>query len=174
LQGLDAVVIGIRAHNIYEYLSDKNDVLNNYVKNGGNLIAQYIKSNTVGLKRLKLGPYPFSISAASRVTVEDAPVNFLLPQHSALNYPNKITNKDFEGWVQERSTYQVDQADPAFEMLLSMSDPNEKAGNGSLAIAKYGKGNFAYVSLVLFRQLPAGIPGAFKILANLVALPKNE
>jgi LmbE family N-acetylglucosaminyl deacetylase len=174
LQGLDAVVIGIRAHNIYEYLSDKNDVLNNYVKNGGNLIAQYIKSNTVGLKRLKLGPYPFSISAASRVTVEDAPVNFLLPQHSALNYPNKITNKDFEGWVQERSTYQVDQADPAFEMPLSMSDPNEKAGNGSLAIAKYGKGNFAYVSLVLFRQLPAGIPGAFKILANLVALPKNE
>jgi LmbE family N-acetylglucosaminyl deacetylase len=173
LQGLDAIVIGIRAHNIYEYLSDKNDVLNNYVKNGGNLIAQYIKSNNIGLKRLKLGPYPFSISAASRVTVEDAPVSFLLPQHPALNYPNKITDKDFKDWIQERSTYQVDQADPAFEMPLSMNDPNEKPGNGSLAIAKYGKGNFAYVSLVLFRQLPAGNAGAFKILANLLALPKN-
>jgi LmbE family N-acetylglucosaminyl deacetylase len=173
LQGLDAVVIGIRAHNIYEYLSDKNDILNNYVKNGGNLIAQYIKSNNIGSKRLKLGPYPFSISAASRVTVEDAPVSFLLPQHPALNYPNKITDKDFNDWIQERSTYQVDQADPAFEMPLSMNDPNEKPGNGSLAIAKYGKGNFAYVSLVLFRQLPAGNAGAFKILANLVALPKN-
>lgn len=173
LKGLDAIVIGIRAHNIYEYLSDKNDVLSNYVKNGGNLVAQYIKSNNIGLKRLKLGPYPFSISSASRVTVEDAPVNFLLPQHPVLNYPNKITSADFNDWIQERSTYQVDQADPAFEMPLSMNDPNEKPGNGSLAIAKYGKGNFAYVSLVLFRQLPAGNPGAFKILANLVALPKN-
>lgn len=174
LQSLDAVIIGIRAHNIYEYLSNKNDVLNNYVKNGGNLIAQYIKSNTIGNKRLKLGPYPFSISSGSRVTEEEAPVNILLPEHPVLNYPNKITDQDFNDWTQERSTYQVDQADEHFEMPLAMNDTNEKSSNGSLAIAKYGKGNFAYVSLVLFRQLPAGVPGAYRLLANLIALPKNK
>jgi hypothetical protein len=174
LQGLLMPCDRYRAHNIYEYLSDKNDVLNNYVKNGGNLIAQYIKSNNMGIKTFEARALSVFYQRASRVTVEDAPVSFLLPQHSSLNYPNKITNKDFDGWIQERSTYQVDQADAAFEMPLSMNDPNEKAGNGSLAIAKYGKGNFAYVSLVLFRQLPAGNPGAFKILANLIALPKNK
>lgn len=174
LQQFDAIIIGIRAHNIYEYLSDKNEVLNNYVKNGGNLISQYIKSNTVGSKRLKLAPYPFTISAGLRVTEENAKVNFLLPQHSVLNYPNKITENDFDGWVQERSTYQVDQADAHYEMPLGMNDTNEKQSNGSLAIAKYGKGNFAYVGLVLFRQLPAGVPGAYRLLANLIALPKNN
>lgn len=174
LQNFDAVIIGIRAHNIYEYLSDKNDVLNNYVKNGGNLIAQYIKSNTVGSKRLKLGPYPFSISSGSRVTEEEAEVRFLLPQHTALNYPNKISDLDFKDWVQERSTYQIDQADAHYEMPLSMNDTGEKQSNGSLAITKFGKGNFAYVSLVLFRQLPAGNAGAFRLLANLIALPQNN
>jgi hypothetical protein len=174
LQKFDAIVVGIRAHNIYEYLTTKNDVLNQYVQNGGNLIAQYIKSNTVGSKRIKVGPYPFTISAGSRVTEEDAKVNFLLSNHAALNYPNKITAKDFEGWVQERSTYQVDQAGPEFERLIAMNDTGEKESNGSLAIAKYGKGNFAYVSLVLFRQLPAGVAGAYKLMANLIALPKNK
>jgi hypothetical protein len=174
LKPFDAVIIGIRAHNIYDYLSDKNDVFSNYVMNGGNLISQYIKSNNIGSKRLKLGPYPFSISAQSRVTEEGAKVNFLLPEHSVLNYPNKITDKDFEDWIQERSTYQVDQADAHYEMPLQMNDTNEKPANGSLAIAKYGKGNFAYVSLVLFRQLPAGNSGAYRLLANLIALPKNK
>jgi LmbE family N-acetylglucosaminyl deacetylase len=174
LKSLDAVIIGIRAHNIYEYLSDKNDVLNNYVKNGGNLIAQYIKSNTIGSRKIELGPYPFSISSGSRVTEEDAEVNFALPNHPVLNYPNKITQHDFDNWIQERSTYQVTQADPHYEMPLRMHDTGEKDANGSLAIAKYGKGNFAYVSLVLFRELPAGIPGAYRILANLIALPKNN
>jgi len=174
LKPFDAVVIGIRAHNIYEWLSDKNDVLNNYVFNGGNLISQYIKSNNIGSKRLKLGPYPFSISTASRVTEEDAKVSFLLPQHAILNYPNKITDKDFDGWIQERSTYQVDQMDAHYEALLGMNDTNEKQSNGSLVTTKYGKGNFTYVSLVLFRQLPAGNPGAYKLLANIIALPKNK
>ncbi len=174
LQQFDAVITGIRASNIFDFLTVKNDVLNKYVENGGNLIAQYIKSNTVGSKRLKLGPYSFSISSGSRVTEENTKVNFLLPQHSVLNYPNKITEKDFDGWIQERSTYQVDQADTHYEMPLSMNDTGEKESNGSLAIAKYGKGNFAYVSLVLFRQLPAGVPGAYRLLANLIALPKSK
>lgn len=173
LKQFDAIVTGIRASNIYEYLTEKNEVLNEYVKNGGNLIAQYIKSNNVGSQRLHLGPYPFTISTGSRVTEENAAVHFALPDHPVLNYPNKISEQDFEGWVQERSTYQVMQSDPHFEMPLVMHDSGEKDSNGSLAIAKYGKGNFAYVSLVLFRQLPAGIPGAFRILVNLLALPKN-
>jgi LmbE family N-acetylglucosaminyl deacetylase len=175
LKEFDAVIIGIRAPNIYDWLSERNDVLNNYVKSGGNLIAQYIKSNTTASnKRIKLGPYPFSISTGLRVTDETAPVNFLLPDHPVLNYPNKIGANDFDGWIQERSTYQVDQADAHYAMPLGMNDAGEKPGNGSLAIAPYGKGNFAYVSLVLFRQLPAAVPGAFRILANLIALPKNE
>ncbi len=174
LKQFDAIVIGIRAHNIYEYLSDKNDVLNNYVLNGGNLISQYIKNNTIGAKRVKLGPYPFSIATNSRVSEEDAQVNFLLPGHPVLNYPNKITEADFEGWIQERSTYQADQADPHFEMPLGMNDTGEKQGNGSLITAKYGKGTFTYVSLVLFRQLPAGVPGAYRLFANIIALAKNN
>lgn len=173
LQHFDAVIVGVRAYNIYEYLSNKNDILNQYIQNGGNLIVQYMKSNQVGANSIKVGPYPFNFSS-TRVTEENAKVNFLLPQNPALNYPNKITQKDFEGWVQERSTYQADVTDEHYETLLGMNDTGEPESNGSLVIAKYGKGNFAYVSLVLFRQLPAGVPGAYRLLANLIALPKNK
>lgn len=173
LEKFDAIIIGVRAHNIYEYLTTKNEVLNQYVFSGGNLIVQYIRSNAVGNKRIKVGPYPFTVSN-QRVAEEDAAVKFLLPNHSALNYPNKITAKDFDGWVQERSTYQMDQSGAEFERLLAMNDTGEKESNGSLAIAKYGKGNVSYVSLVLFRQLPAGISGAYRLLANLIALPQNK
>jgi LmbE family N-acetylglucosaminyl deacetylase len=175
LKKFDAIITGIRAYNMYAWLSNKNDVLNNYVNNGGNLIVQYLKSNTVGLSKVKVGPYPFVVNAGSRVTEENAAVKFALPKHPVLNYPNKITNKDFEGWTQERSTYQAEQFDTTrFTTPLAMNDTDEKESNGSLAIAKYGKGNFAYVSLVLFRQLPAGVPGAYRLLANLIALPKNK
>ena len=171
LKQFDAIITGIRAYNIYEYLSNKNDVLMRYVQNGGNLIVQYLKSNQVGSKRVRVGPYPFTIDAGSRVTEEDAKVNFLLPDHPVLNYPNKITEKDFEGWVQERSTYQVSQMDEHYQTPLGMNDKDEKQSNGSLAIAKYGKGNFVYASLVFFRQLPAGVPGAYRLMANLIGLP---
>ena len=171
LKQFDAIITGIRAYNIYAYLSDKNDILMRYVQNGGNLIVQYIKSNQVGLQKVKAGPYPFLINAGSRVTEEDAKVNFLLPAHPALNYPNKITQKDFEGWVQERSTYQAIQLDSHYEALLGMHDTGEQESNGSLVIAKYGKGNFVYAGLVFFRELPAGVPGAYRLMANLIALP---
>jgi hypothetical protein len=170
LKQFDAVITGIRSYNIYEYLTNKNDVLNRYVENGGNLIVQYLKSNQVGNRRVKVGPYPFAIDAGSRVTEEDAPVTFLLPDHPVLNFPNKITQKDFEGWVQERSTYQLTSKDEHYILPLGMSDKGESQGNGSLAIAKYGKGNFIYASLVFFRQLPAGVPGAYRLMANLIAL----
>lgn len=174
LKQYDAIITGIRAYNLYEYLSDKNDVLMRYVKNGGNMIVQYMKSNQVGDKNITVGPYPFKISSGSRVTEEDAKVNFLLPDNPALNYPNKITEKDFEGWVQERSTYQAVQLDSHYETPLGMHDTDEEESNGSLAIAKYGKGNFVYASLVFFRQLPDGVPGAYRLMANLIALPKNK
>ena len=174
LKQFDAIITGIRAYNIYAYLSDKNDILMRYVQNGGNMIVQYMKSNQVGNKNITVGPYPFTISGGSRVTEEDAKVSFLLPDNPALNYPNKITQKDFEGWVQERSTYQAVKSDSHYETPLGMHDTDEDQSNGSLAIAKYGKGNFVYASLVFFRQLPSGIPGAYRLMANLIALPKNK
>ncbi len=174
LKKFDVIITGVRAYNIFEYLTNKNDLINKFVENGGNLIIQYIKSNQVGLKRIKAGPYPFTVSTGNRVTEENASVTFLLPQHALLNYPNKITAEDFVGWTQERSTYQADQMDPHFEALLSMHDTGEKESNGSLLTAKYGKGNVSYVSLVLFRQLPAGVPGAYRLLANLIALNSNK
>lgn len=173
LKQYNAIVVGVRAYNIFEYLSNRNDVFNRYVENGGNMIVQYMKSMQVGLHKVQAGPYAYTITN-TRVTEENAKVNFLSPKHSVFNYPNKITEKDFEGWIQERSTYQVDQSDEHFERLLSMNDVGEKESNGSLAIAKYGKGNYAYVGLVLFRQLPAGVPGAYRLMANLIGLPKNK
>ncbi len=174
LKQYDAIITGIRAYNLFEYLSDKNDVLMRYVKNGGNMIVQYLKSNQVGEKNIAVGPYPFKISSGSRVTEEDAKVDFLLPESPALNYPNKITQHDFDGWIQERSTYQAVTLDPKYETPLSMHDTGEEPANGSLAIVKYGEGNFVYASLVFFRELPAGVPGAYRLMANLIALPKNK
>jgi len=174
LKQFDAIITGIRAYNIYEWLSNKNEVLKRYVENGGNLIVQYIKSNQVGQRKVVAGPYPFTIDAGTRVTEEDATVTFLLPDHPVLNYPNKITAKDFEGWVQERSTYQAVKLDEHYEMPLAMNDKGEKQSSGSLAITKYGKGNFVYASLVFFRELPAGVPGAYRLMANLIALQKNK
>jgi len=174
LRQFDAVIIGIRAYNIHEFLTTKNDILNRYIYNGGNLIIQYFKSNYINNKPVKAGPYAFLVNGSPRVTEENSPVEFVLPKHSVLNYPNTITEKDFEGWVQERSTYQAQTNDTHFEMPLQMHDSGEAPSKGSLLIAPYGKGNVAYVSLVLFRQLPAGVPGSYKLMANLIALPKHN
>jgi len=174
LKGLDAIVVGIRAFNMYAYLSDKQAVLNEYIANGGNLIVQYLKSNQVGTQNIKVGPYPFTVNSGRRVTEENTDVTFVLPNHSVLNFPNKISAQDFNNWVQERSTYQAENIDARFQTPLQMSDTGEAPSMGSLLIAPFGKGNFAYVSLALFRQLPAGNPGAYKLLANLLSLPKNQ
>jgi LmbE family N-acetylglucosaminyl deacetylase len=174
LKQFDAIVTGIRAYNMHEWLSSKNDVFMKYVENGGNMIVQYLKSNQVGNSRVKVGPYKFSVDPSTRVTEEDAEISFLLPDHPVLHYPNEISKADFTGWVQERSTYQAIQADSNYVMPLSMNDRSEKPSAGSLAIAKYGRGNFVYASLVFFRQLPAGNPGAYRLFANLLALPANR
>lgn len=173
LKGLDAIVVGIRAFNMYAYLTDKQTILNDYIAAGGNLIVQYIKSNQVGTQNIKMGPYPFTINGGKRVTEENATVTFALPNHPVLNSPNTITADDFKNWVQERSTYQAENIDPHFQMPLQMNDTGETPSQGSLLITPFGKGNFAYVSLALFRQLPAGNPGAYKLFANLISLPKN-
>lgn len=173
LKGLDAIVVGIRAFNMYAYLTEKQSILNDYIAAGGNLIVQYIKSNQVGAQNIKMGPYPFTINSGKRVTEENALVTFALPNHPVLNVPNKINSEDFSHWVQERSTYQAENIDPHFQTPLQMNDNGEAPSVGSLLIAPFGKGNFAYVSLALFRQLPAGNPGAFKLFANLISLPKN-
>mgnify|MGYP002400171698 CR=1 FL=1 len=173
LKQFDAVITGVRAYNVHDYLETKYAVLMDYVKEGGNLIVQYNTSNFISTVSSKIGPYPFAISR-NRVTDENAKVNFLLPNHPVLNYPNKITDKDFEGWVQERGIYFADQVDATYEMPLLMADPNEKPHNGSLIIANYGKGTFVYTGLVFFRELPAGVPGAYRLLANMIALNKKK
>ena len=174
LKGLDAIVVGIRAFNMYAYLSDKQAVLNEYIAAGGNLIVQYLKSNQVGTQNIKVGPYPFTVNSGRRVTEENTDVTFVLPNHPVLNFPNKISRQDFNNWVQERSTYQAENIDAHFQTPLQMSDTGEAPSMGSLLITPFGKGNFAYVSLALFRQLPAGNPGAYKLFANLLSLPKNQ
>ena len=168
-----AIVVGIRAYNIHEWLSNKNEVLNQYIANGGHLIVQYLKNNLVGNKRVKVGPYDFSVSNI-RVTEEKAAVAFLNLQHPFMNFPNKLGEKDFENWIQERSTYQMEPVKEPYEAFFQMKDANDSPTKGSLVSASYGKGYFTYVSLVLFRQLPAGVPGSYKLLANLIAATPNK
>lgn len=166
LQNFDAIVTGVRLYNINEDVKTIQPKLLAYVNNGGTLLIQYNVNN--GLKTQNIGPYPFKISN-TRVTEEDAKVIFSAPAHPALNYPNKITEKDFEGWVQERGLYFATAIDPKYQTILSMADTNEQPSEGALLVANYGKGKFIYTSLVFFRELPAGVPGAFKLFVNLLA-----
>ena len=171
LKQFDAIITGVRAYNINEWLTNSYDALMQYVKDGGILLTQYNTSSQIGPVKAKIAPYPFTISR-NRITDEEAEVKFLLPDHPALNYPNKITQKDFEGWVQERSIYNAENIDNNYQRILSMKDPNEKEQDGSLIIANYGKGRFVYTGLVFFRELPAGVPGAYRLFANLIARSK--
>jgi LmbE family N-acetylglucosaminyl deacetylase len=169
LRQFDAVLTGVRAYDVHGWLMGKYEILMDYVKEGGNLIVQYNRNN-IGNSKIKIGPYPFAINNI-RVTDETAKVNFLHPDHPVLNYPNKITDKDFDGWIQERGIYFAGNLDPAFETVLSMKDPGEQEDQkGSLVIASYGTGKFVYTGLVFFRELPAGVPGAYRLLANIIAL----
>ena len=172
LAGFDAIVTGVRAYNVNGFLKEGYQTLLQYVQNGGNLIVQYNRTGTNGLTP-PMAPYPFAISGGSRVTEENAEVVFSLPEHPVLQSPNQITARDFDGWIQERSTYQATAIDARYDAPLSMHDKNERPSSGSLITCAYGKGNFSYVGLALFRQLPAGVSGAYKLLANLIALPKR-
>lgn len=170
LSGYDAIVTGVRAYNVNERLSYEQPRLLEYVKNGGTLVVQYNNNN--GLVTQQLGPYPFRV-VNERVTNEDAPVTIFDATNPVLNYPNKITTDDFKGWVQERSVYMVNSIDPLYKAPLQMNDPGQSPQNGSLIVADYGKGRYVYTSLVFFRELPAGVPGAYRLFVNLLSKPKK-
>ena len=173
LSKYDAIVSGIRAYNTNERLQVYYTKLMDYVQGGGNLIVQYNTNSRIGPVLAKIGPYPFTISR-DRVTDENAEVRMINDKAIVLNYPNKITKKDFEGWIQERGIYFATELDKNYETVFSMNDPEEKASEGSLIISKYGKGNFVYTGLAFFRELPAGVPGAYRLFANLLNLPSNS
>ena len=171
LSQFDAIVSGVRAYNVRESLNANYSKLMQYIEEGGNLIVQYNTSSQAGPVKARIGPYPFTISR-NRVTDEKAEMKILKPGSQVLNFPNKIVAADFEGWVQERSIYHAQNWDSHYETIFSLHDADEPADEGSLIIAKYGKGTFVYTGLVFYRELPAGIPGAYRLLANLIALNK--
>lgn len=171
LKKLDAVVLGVRAMNVNDRFPFMISALLDYVKGGGTMIVQY--NTPFDLEAAKYSPYPLNISR-SRVTEEDAAVRILKPGHELLNYPNKITPLDFSGWVQERGLYFPTQYDPAFEALLSMNDKNEAPLDGSLLVARYGQGYYIYTGLSFFRQFPEGVPGAYRLFANMVSAGKHR
>ena len=169
LAQFSAVVLGIRAYNTQDRVFNWLPELFEYAKAGGVVIVQY---NTLAdLKTEQFGPYPLEISR-DRVTDENAEVRVLAPTHPLVTTPNKITPKDFEGWVQERGLYFPKTWDPAWVPILSSNDPNEKPLDGGLLFAKVGKGFFIYTSYSWFRELPAGVPGAYRLFANMLSLGK--
>jgi hypothetical protein len=170
LQQYDAIITGVRAFNTNDWMNKYYDKLMKYVENGGNYIVQYSQANNI---RGKMGPYNFSV-VNKRITDENAAVTFLKPEHPVLNFPNKITQDDFKDWVQERSIYHADRLDSNFQTILRMNDPGEQPDDGALVIAKYGKGFFTYTGLVFFRELPSGVPGAYRLMANIIALNRKK
>ena len=168
LSKFPTIVLGVRAYSARDDVRSYNKRLLDYVSNGGNLVVQYNRSEDVG--NLQFGPYPFTINNNDRITKEEAPVKVLQPSHPVFNVPNKITPGDFDGWVQERGTYFMRTWDPRYTPLLESGDPGEMPLEGGLVTVKYGKGTYTYTGYVFFRELPAGIKGAYRLFANLVSL----
>jgi LmbE family N-acetylglucosaminyl deacetylase len=164
----DAVVTGVRAFNSNPRLRAAHAALLTYVQAGGTLVVQYNTNNRLSPLTTPIGPFPFEIGN-QRVTDENAPVTLISPAPSILNDPNKITEQDFGGWVQERGLYFAANWDTRYRTVVSMRDPGEKALDGGILVARHGKGTFIYTGLAFFRQLPAGVPGAFRLFANLLA-----
>lgn len=167
LEGLDAVVLGVRAFNVRVNIGKAMPALMSYVENGGTMIVQYNRPDQ--MKTDKIAPFDLKISR-DRVTDENAAITFLAPESPILNTPNKLTSADFEGWVQERGLYFPDRWDSHFQPVLSCADRDEAPSKGVLLIAPYGKGHYIYTGLSFFRQLPAGVPGAYRLFANMVSL----
>jgi hypothetical protein len=169
----DAIIVGIRAFNSNDKMPDYMPILLDYVENGGTLIEQYNTKNWVSEVKLQPGPYPFEISR-DRVTNECAKITILQKDNPAFFFPNKITDADFNNWVQERGLYFPDKLDSRYIPLIACNDNDEPVKTGALIVANYGKGKFVYTGLSFFRQLPAGVPGAYRLLANLIALGKYD
>lgn len=167
VKAFDVIITGIRAYNTVTSLAYKQDILLDYVKNGKTMIVQY--NTTDDLVTQKIAPFPLKISR-DRVTEENAEVRFLEPKHQVLNYPNKITADDFKNWKQEQGLYYPNEWDTNFTAILSSNDKGETPKKGALLVAKYGKGNYIYTGLSFFRELPEGVSGAYKLMANLIAV----
>jgi LmbE family N-acetylglucosaminyl deacetylase len=162
----DAVVLGVRAYNVLDKLKTQQPELLRYVENGGTMLVQYVVNR--GTVMPEIGPYPLTLSS-DRVTVENTPVTFLSPSAPVLNAPNKLTPADFAtGWVQEQGLYYPSTWDNHYQPVIASHDPGETDKQSAILVAPYGKGRYIYTGLSLFRELPAGVPGAFRILANLV------
>jgi LmbE family N-acetylglucosaminyl deacetylase len=173
LSRFDVIVVGIKAANVRPDFVANNGRLLNYMRHGGTLIVQFQQEEYM---RNRMPPYPASIESRSpgraRVAEETAPVKILEPDHPALSFPNRITEADFEGWVHERSLYNFTTFAPEYVPLLESGDTGEAGQRGGHLYAEVGKGRYVYTSYVWFRQLPAGVPGAYRLFANLLSLPK--
>ncbi len=171
LSAYDAIVVGVRAYNVRDSLRANQHRLMKYVEQGGTMIVQYnvVDRRTTALENL--GPYPFTVTM-DRVTVEDSPVSFVMANSPLLNQPNKITEADFAGWVQERGSYFASKWDPRYQTVIESHDPGEKPMPGGMLMTRYGKGVYIFTGYSWFRQLPAGVPGAYRIFANLLSAGK--
>jgi hypothetical protein len=168
LARFDAIVTGVRAYNTRPRLKALQPRLLDWVAKGGTLVVQYVTTSDGPVDYL--GPLPLRLGR-ERVSVETAPVTFLAPKHALLNAPNPLGPADFEGWVQERGIYFASSWDPNYELPLGAHDPGEPSRDGGLVYARHGSGSFVYCGYALFRQVPAGVPGAWRLLANLVSAP---
>lgn len=177
LSSFDTIIIDNRGYEAHPELIAANDKLLKFVENGGTLLVFYHKTNEWNpderRKRPQLAPYPI-ILGDERVTEENAPIRILQPRHPLLNYPNRITQRDFAGWIQERGLYFPKEWDAHYKALLSTNDTGEKPLNGGLLVADYGKGHYIYTSMVWYRQLRAGIPGGYRFFANLISYGKRK
>jgi hypothetical protein len=171
LQKFDVIIAGTRAFNTRAKLHLLHDKFNHYMQNGGTFIV--LHNTRFGLQPENIGPYPFTVGR-DRVSVEDAPVTLLKPEHRLLNYPNHITLSDFNGWVQERGLYFASNWDPRYETIISCHDPGEEPKDGGILYTTYGKGNYIYAAYSWFRQLPAGVSGAYRLFVNLLSVGAGE
>ena len=165
----DTIVLGIRVYEVRDDVVANNKRLLDYVSNGGTLIVQYNKQEYA---RGNLAPYPIKLDGNQRVTDETAPVTVLMPEHPLFNFPNKIGASDWNGWVQERGLYFLNEWDANYTPLLSAPDESGRQLSGGEVVTKVGKGNYVFTGYAWFRQLPAGVPGAYRLFANLISLPK--
>ncbi|KAA9332423.1 PIG-L family deacetylase [Hymenobacter busanensis] len=171
LKRYDAVVLGVRAYNTIDRLKYLQKELLEYVEKGGNMVVQYTVNSRVVLP--EIGPYSLKLSN-DRVTVEDAPVTITKPQHPLMAAPNKITTKDFEGWQQEQGLYYPSSWDPKYQTVISSHDPGETPKESAILVTDYGKGHYIYTGLSFFRELPAGVPGAYRLITNMIELGKDK
>ena len=171
LMQFDAVILGIRAFNTVDWLAYKNQELFDYSFKGGTVIVQY--NTNRNLVTQEIAPYPLLLSR-DRVSVETAPVRIMDPTHVSMNFPNKISMRDFEGWVQERGLYFSSEWDEKFTPILSSNDPDESPKKGGLLVASHGEGYYIYSGYSWFRELPAGVEGAYRIFTNLISIGKDQ